>query len=91
MFLAGFTMLSVPTEAQSHLEEAERQDSAIVGAFKSATEHLDGRYSLYRTRERVYAVLSTRSSPVQLESGQRSEPLFVIPPGYRLYSQSQWK
>ena len=83
MVLVGFLLLSIPAMAQAASEDSDRQDTAVAGAFHDQADHLEGRYSLFRTGERVHAVFSTKRSPVQTETGQRSEPLFFVPPEYR--------
>ena len=81
--LVGSLLLASPGYAQAESPESDQQGTAVVGAYGNLNEHHEGRFSLYRTEERVTATFTTTRSPVHYWARQHAEPLFYVPPDYR--------
>ena len=81
--LVGSLLPVSSVHAQAESAEADQQSTAVVGAYGNPNEHHEGRFSLYRTEDRVTATFTTTRSPVQYWAHQHTEPLFHVPPAYR--------
>ncbi len=83
LLLVGSLLPASPVHAQAESAESDQQGPAVVGAYGNLNEHHEGRFSLYRTGDRVTATFMTTRSPVHYWTRQHAEPLFYVPPDYR--------
>ena len=81
--LVGSLLPVSSVHAQAESVEADQQSTAVVGAYGNLNEHHKGRFSLYRTGDRITATFTTTRSPVHYWAHQHTEPLFHVPSDFR--------